>query len=224
MELTVESQCFLCFRRLSGPIKPDAPLSGASLRSHEHDREAPPEPTSGHSRHRALCRRARCARRRARRSSSCRPTSRPLGPSPRAVEAYREAAASLSRLSRRLGAALREAIGKPYGLDPARIVLRRRLGRAAHPAGASPICSRATRRSSAPMASLSTRSHHARDGAKPVVAPEKNLTADVDAMLRAVTPKTRIVFIANPNNPTGTYLPSTRCGACMPACPKTCCW
>ena len=44
-------------------------------------------------------------------------------------------------------------------------------------------------------------------GAKPVVAAEKNYTADVDAILAKVTPKTKIVFIANPNNPTGTYLP-----------------
>jgi histidinol-phosphate aminotransferase len=44
-------------------------------------------------------------------------------------------------------------------------------------------------------------------GAKPVVAPEKNLTADVDAILDCVTEKTRIVFLANPNNPTGTYIP-----------------
>src|SRR5215472_7305939 len=45
-------------------------------------------------------------------------------------------------------------------------------------------------------------------GAKPVTAPEHDLTADVDAILKAVTPKTRIVFLANPNNPTGTYLSS----------------
>jgi len=44
-------------------------------------------------------------------------------------------------------------------------------------------------------------------GAKPVVAPETNFTADVDAIIKRVTSKTKIVFLANPNNPTGTYLP-----------------
>ncbi len=43
-------------------------------------------------------------------------------------------------------------------------------------------------------------------GAKPIVAPETNYTADVDAILAAVTKKTKIVFLANPNNPTGTCL------------------
>jgi histidinol-phosphate aminotransferase len=45
-------------------------------------------------------------------------------------------------------------------------------------------------------------------GAEPVIAPERILTADVDAILERVTPRTRAVFIANPNNPTGTYLSS----------------
>ena len=44
-------------------------------------------------------------------------------------------------------------------------------------------------------------------GATPVAAPERDLTADVDALLERVTERTRIIFIANPNNPTGTYLP-----------------
>ncbi|MBN8964519.1 MAG: aminotransferase class I/II-fold pyridoxal phosphate-dependent enzyme, partial [Rhizobiales bacterium] len=44
-------------------------------------------------------------------------------------------------------------------------------------------------------------------GAKPVEAPETDYTADVDAILARVTPKTKVVFLANPNNPTGTYLP-----------------
>ena len=40
-----------------------------------------------------------------------------------------------------------------------------------------------------------------------MVAPETNYTANVDAMLKAVTPSTKVVFLANPNNPTGTYIP-----------------
>lgn len=44
-------------------------------------------------------------------------------------------------------------------------------------------------------------------GATPIVAPEQNLTTDVDAILARVTDRTKMVFLANPNNPTGTYLP-----------------
>lgn len=46
-------------------------------------------------------------------------------------------------------------------------------------------------------------------GGVPVMAPEKNLCADVDALLAAVTDKTKILFLANPNNPTGSYLPKS---------------
>ena len=44
-------------------------------------------------------------------------------------------------------------------------------------------------------------------GATPIVAPERIWPADVDAILTAVTARTKMVFIANPNNPTGTYIP-----------------
>ena len=44
-------------------------------------------------------------------------------------------------------------------------------------------------------------------GATPVVVPETGYRANVDAILASVTPKTKLVFLANPNNPTGTYLP-----------------
>jgi histidinol-phosphate aminotransferase len=46
-----------------------------------------------------------------------------------------------------------------------------------------------------------------RAGGRPVMVPECNYTADVGTILSAVTPRTKIVFLANPNNPTGTYLP-----------------
>ncbi len=45
-------------------------------------------------------------------------------------------------------------------------------------------------------------------GCRIVKTPERNLTTDVDAILAAVTPATRIVAIANPNNPTGTFIPT----------------
>ena len=74
----------------------------------------------------------------------------------------------------------------------------------------TPISARATRRSTPSTASSSTRSPSARSGGTPVVAPETDLTADVDAILARVTERTRVVFLANPNNPTGTYLPFRR--------------
>lgn len=59
-------------------------------------------------------------------------------------------------------------------------------------------------------------------GAKPVVAREKNLTADVDAILACVNARTKIVFLANPNNPTGTYLPFDEVRRLHAALPSTC--
>src|SRR6516162_1374568 len=44
-------------------------------------------------------------------------------------------------------------------------------------------------------------------GATPIAAAEKNYTADVDAMLAAISDRTKVVFLANPNNPTGTFVP-----------------
>jgi histidinol-phosphate aminotransferase len=130
----------------------------------------------------------------------------PLGPSPKAIEAYRAVAAHLEDYPDGASTALREAIGRAYGLDPERIVcgagsddLLNLLARAYLADGDEAI--HTTHGFLVyPIATLGT-------GATPVVAPETNYTADVDAILRAVTPRTKIVFLANPNNPTGTYIP-----------------
>jgi len=130
----------------------------------------------------------------------------PLGPSPHAVEAYRGVAGRLQDYPDGGATALREAIGRAFGLDPARIVcgfgsddLLTLLARVYLADGDEAI--HTTHGFLVyPIATLST-------GATPVVAAETNYTADVDAILAAVTERTRIVFLANPNNPTGTYLP-----------------
>jgi histidinol-phosphate aminotransferase len=129
----------------------------------------------------------------------------PLGPSPHAIEAYRKVATHLEDYPDGAASALREAIGRAFGLDPARIVcgagsddLLNLLGRAYLADGDEAI--HTTHGFLVyPIATLST-------GAKPVIAPETNYTASVDAILAAVTRKTKVVFLANPNNPTGTYV------------------
>jgi histidinol-phosphate aminotransferase len=130
----------------------------------------------------------------------------PLGPSPRVVDAYVAAAATLQDYPDGAATALREAIGKVFGLDPERIAcgsgsdeLLNLLADAYLREGDEAIH---TKHGFLvyPIATLGS-------GAKPIVAPEKNYTADVDAILERVTPRTKIVFLANPNNPTGTYVP-----------------
>ena len=150
-------------------------------------------------------------RAKARRPASPRSTSSPsnetpLGPSPKAVEAYRDVAAHLQDYPDGSARAMREAIGRAYGLDPDRIVcgagsddLLNLLARAYLADGDEAIHT-LHGFSVYPIVTLGA-------GAKPVVAAEKNFTADVDEILKAVTPKTKMVFIANPNNPTGTYMP-----------------
>jgi histidinol-phosphate aminotransferase len=130
----------------------------------------------------------------------------PLGPSPRAVAAYHDAARTLPDYPEGTARPLREAIGRAFGLDPNRIVcgagsddLLYLLARGYVADGDEAIYTEHGFRIY-PIAVQSA-------GGKPVVAAETNYTADVDAMLAAVSKRTKIVFLANPNNPTGTYLP-----------------
>lgn len=130
----------------------------------------------------------------------------PLGPSPRAIAAYRDAAGTLELYPDGSSNALREAIGRRYGLDPARIVCG---------AGSDEILSYLTNAYIGPgdegvfteHGFLVYRIAILAAGGVPVVVKETDFTADVDAILGAVTPRTKVVFLANPNNPTGTYLP-----------------
>jgi histidinol-phosphate aminotransferase len=130
----------------------------------------------------------------------------PLGPSQKTIAAYRSVADRLQDYPDGSASALREAIARAFGLDPVRIVcgagsddLLNLLARAYLRDGDEAI--HTTHGFLVyPIATLGA-------GGKPVVAAEKNYTADVDAILAAVTPRTRIVFLANPNNPTGTYIP-----------------
>ena len=130
----------------------------------------------------------------------------PFGPSPKAIEAYLAAVATLSRYPDGSARALREAIAKLYGLDPDRIVCG---------AGSDELLNLLAQAYLGPGDEAIYTEHGflvykiaiLGAGATPVVAPERELTADVDAILACVTPATRMVFLANPNNPTGTYLP-----------------
>jgi histidinol-phosphate aminotransferase len=128
-----------------------------------------------------------------------------LGPSAKAMAAYRALAGELHRYPDGGAEELRDAIGRRHGLDPARIVCG---------AGSDELITLLLR-SYAGRGDEVLYSRHGflmypinaqTVGATPVAARERELTADVDALLERVTERTRIVFIANPNNPTGTYL------------------
>jgi histidinol-phosphate aminotransferase len=130
----------------------------------------------------------------------------PLGPSPKAVEAYMAEAVRLHDYPDGSAAALREAIGRAFGLDPARIVCG---------AGSDELLSLLAHAFIGPGDEAIHTTHgfliyHIATlgaGGTPVVAPETNYTADVDAILACVSAKTKLVYLANPNNPTGTYVP-----------------
>ena len=128
-----------------------------------------------------------------------------LGPSPRAVKALEAAARERHRYPDGASEALRAALGRRYGLDPERIVCG---------AGSDKLITLLTRAFAGQgdevlyseygflMYPISAKGV----GAVPVAAPETGLRADAAALLARVTRRTRILFLANPNNPTGSYV------------------
>ncbi len=128
-----------------------------------------------------------------------------FGPSPKALAAAQAAAKTMHRYPDGTTASLREAIAKRFGLPVERIVCG---------AGSDEIISLLCYAYAGEGDEVLYTEHGflmyrisaLAAGATPVAAKETNLKADIDNLLAAVTDRTRIVFLANPNNPTGTYL------------------
>ncbi|MEM6578049.1 MAG: histidinol-phosphate transaminase [Pseudomonadota bacterium] len=129
----------------------------------------------------------------------------PLGPSMAAREAFSKASFDLSRYPSSDHRALRETIGTVLSLDPARIICG---------VGSDEILSLLCQAYAGPGDEVIHTEHGfaiykitaLTNGATPVEVPERERVTDVDAILEAITPRTRLVFVANPNNPTGTML------------------
>jgi histidinol-phosphate aminotransferase len=130
----------------------------------------------------------------------------PLGPSPLAVAALREALTGVHRYPDGGGHALRHALGKHWGVSPEMVVLGN---------GSNELLELVGRCFLVPgdEAVYAAQSFVVYDmvaqmtGAAKVVIPLRDLTPDLEAMRRAVTSRSKVVFLANPNNPTGTAVP-----------------
>lgn len=130
----------------------------------------------------------------------------PMGPGEKAKAAYLEAASDLEFYPDPASTALREAIADAQGLNANNLICGN---------GSDELLALLATCYLAPGDEAIYTEHGflvysiaiKAAGAIPVVAKETDLYADVDAILACVTPKTKIVFLANPNNPTGTYIP-----------------
>ncbi len=145
----------------------------------------------------------------------------PLGTSPGAREAYAAAAATLDRYPDPGATALRESLAAKYGLEPGRIIYGTGSDEILHLAAGAfagvgdevmfvrygfavyPIAAR-------------------RVGATPVEVNDHDYATDVDAILAAITPATRVIFVANPNNPTGTFTPRAEIARLHAGVPSDC--
>ena len=129
----------------------------------------------------------------------------PLGTSPAALAARTHALAP-SLYPDPDSNALRAALGRLHGIDPARILCGTGSGEllaVAASAFAGPGDEAIYVRYGFSLYDIVIR----RSGATPVIAPDADYGTDVDALLALVNERTRVVFIANPNNPTGSFLP-----------------
>ena len=129
----------------------------------------------------------------------------PYGPSPKAVEAVRNAAAQMHRYPNTDHTSLRAAIGEAHDMDPDRIICGVGSDEIIHflcQAYAGPGDEVLHTEHGFSMYKISAMAA----GATPVEVKERERVTDVDALLAGCTERTRLVFIANPNNPTGTMI------------------
>ena len=129
-----------------------------------------------------------------------------FGPPPAAVAAIAAAAAEAHRYPDGGAAALREAIGDRWGLDPARVV----CGNGSDELLALLILAYGGEGTELVMSAHGFLMYDITGrwaGCRVIKVPERDLVADVDGILAAVGPRTRLVMLANPNNPTGSVLP-----------------
>ena len=131
-----------------------------------------------------------------------------LGPSPRVIAAYHDAVTRIDRYPDGSAVDLRTALAEHHGLESCQVICGN---------GSDELLSLVARAYAGPGDDVLISqfgflmypiiAHSV--GARPVVARETNLTADIDALLGKLTPRTRVVFLANPNNPTGSYVSET---------------
>lgn len=143
----------------------------------------------------------------------------PLGTSALARQAFLSADRSLERYPDAGAAELREAIAAAHGLDPARVIYGTGSDEVLHLAAgafAGPGDEVIFVRYGFSVYEIAAR----RVGAVPVIAPDSDYATDVDAILACVTDRTRVVFVANPNNPTGTFAPREEIARLHDALPR----
>jgi len=143
----------------------------------------------------------------------------PIGPSPKAVAAMTEALAKAHFYPDGGAYHLRNAIAKKFGLDLSNVILGNGsneiiefLGHAFLQPGDNIVVADHAFVIYKLMAHLF--------GASAIEVPDPDLTADVDAMVRAITPRTKLIYLANPNNPTGTMVGATELQRLIDLTPK----
>lgn len=145
----------------------------------------------------------------------------PLGPSPKALEAFHLSGSDLFTYPDPSARVLRAAIARRYGLNPDHLVCGN---------GSDELLNLVARAYLGPgdegiytefgftVYQIAIRAN----GATPVVAPDHDFHVSVDEILARVTERTKVVFVANPNNPTGTYVSQSEMRRLSEGLPKDC--